>query len=137
MDKESKEIIFLFDLISYTKLHYEDTLTSLPLFTFLYQVLDQDVLYKVAHARVTSMEHLTSSTDGHIIKGFPVPKGFLSSVIPADIEDASSVIHFSSNEPNEENCTIEKHKKIRNGTSSGCTLSKVLNNKVRDNMQDA
>lgn len=53
---------------------------------------------------ITSKEHLTSSTVGHIIKGFPRPRGFFSSVTPADIEAVSSAIHFSSKEPNEENC---------------------------------
>lgn len=32
-----------------------------------------------------------------------MPRGFLSSVTPADIEEANSVIHFSSKEPREEN----------------------------------
>lgn len=60
---------------------------------------------QLRHANITSNEHLTSSTDGHTIKGFPRPNDLLSSVVPADIEDASSPIHFSSNEPNEENYT--------------------------------
>lgn len=52
----------------------------------------------------TSKEHLTSSTVGHIISGSPGPRGVLSSDKPDDIEDASSAIHFSSNEPRDENC---------------------------------
>lgn len=51
----------------------------------------------------TSKEHLTSSTVGHIIRGSPRPRGILSSANPDDIEVASSVIHFSSSEPREEN----------------------------------
>lgn len=52
----------------------------------------------------TSKEFRTSSTVGHIISGSPCPRGSLSSEQPADIEAASSAIHFSSNEPREENC---------------------------------
>lgn len=52
----------------------------------------------------TSKEHLTSSTVGHTISGSPRPSGVLSSEKPEDIEDDSSVIHFSSKEPREENC---------------------------------
>lgn len=36
-----------------------------------------------------------------------MPSGVLSSEKPADIEDASSAIHFSSREPREENCSEE------------------------------
>lgn len=56
---------------------------------------------------LTSKEHLTSSTVGNIIRGFPMPSGALSSEIPADIEDVSSPIHFSSSEPREENCSAK------------------------------
>lgn len=56
----------------------------------------------------TSSEHLTSSTEGHIINGSPTPSGFWSSDTPDDIDDASSVIHFSSNEPSDENCNKAK-----------------------------
>jgi len=56
----------------------------------------------------TSKEHLTSSTVGHIIWGSPIPRGVLSLERPADIDDASSVIHFSSKEPREENCSRYK-----------------------------
>lgn len=52
----------------------------------------------------TSKEHLTSSTVGHIISGSPIPSGVLSSDKPDDIEHFSSAIHFSSNEPRDENC---------------------------------
>ena len=57
---------------------------------------------------ITSKEHLTSSTVGHIIRGSPRPRGVLSSDNPDDIEVASSVIHFSSREPREENCKRQR-----------------------------
>lgn len=62
----------------------------------------------------TSIEHRTFSTVGHTISGSPSPRGFLSSEEPADIEAASSAIHFSSNEPSEENCTGQTGKKLYN-----------------------
>jgi hypothetical protein len=51
----------------------------------------------------TSIEHLTSSTVGQIISGFPIPSGDPSSDLPADNEYANSLIHFSSSDPKEEN----------------------------------
>lgn len=59
---------------------------------------------KFIKVNITSKEHLTSSTVGHIINGSPKPKGILSSDTPDDIENANSAIHFSSKEPSEENC---------------------------------
>lgn len=52
---------------------------------------------------VTSNEHLTSSTEGHIISGSPKPRGDLSANTPDDIDVLNSVIHFSSSEPRDEN----------------------------------
>lgn len=52
----------------------------------------------------TSIEHLTSSTVGQIMRGFPMPSGDLSLETPDDMEIASSDNHFSSREPREENC---------------------------------
>lgn len=80
---------------------------------------------------ITSKEHLTSSTVGHIINGSPKPRGFLSSETPDDIENASSAIHFSSKEPREENCNYvstledqkESYKRGRSNVSPSLFLS--------------
>jgi hypothetical protein len=58
-------------------------------------------------AVLTSIEQRTSSTVGQTISGFPIPSCDPSSDLPADSEHANSLIHFSSSDPKEENCTRE------------------------------
>lgn len=55
----------------------------------------------------TSMEHLTSSTVGQIMWGFPIPSGDLSLETPEDMDTVNSDSHFSSREPREENCNTK------------------------------
>lgn len=58
---------------------------------------------------ITSREQRMSSTLGHTIWTWPGPSLFLSGVDPSCIEAASSLNHFSSKEPRDENCTYNIH----------------------------
>jgi hypothetical protein len=73
-----------------------------------------------------------SSTVGHINWVAPCPKGSFSNVDPACIDAASSLNHFSSKDPRDENC-----KPATNNLSDESADQQQTNNKRDENCKPA